>query len=175
MMNKELVILVDENDNEIGYLEKMDAHRQGMLHRAFSALIFNSKGELLLQKRADSKYHSAGLWTNTCCSHPRPNEKMVDAVSRRLKEEMGIDLIPNFAYKFLYRTELENNLIEHELDYVFLGICDTEPVINHAEVSDWRFTSLAEIRKDALKNPRAYTFWFKQIISNPDLENYMPR
>jgi isopentenyl-diphosphate Delta-isomerase len=171
---KDLVILVDENDNEIGYLEKMEAHRKGMLHRAFSVLIFNSKNELLLQKRADSKYHSAGLWTNTCCSHPRPNEQMTDAVSRRLDEEMGIKLSPNFAFKFIYRTELENNLIEYELDYVFIGTCNDQPEINKEEVADWKFLSLHEIRKDFFKNPHAYTFWFKEILNNPALENYLP-
>lgn len=172
---KDLVILVDENDLEIGYLEKMEAHQKGMLHRAFSVLIFNSKNELLLQKRAASKYHSAGLWTNTCCSHPRPNEPMPEAVNRRLNEEMGIDLTPNFAYKFLYKAELENDLTEHELDYVFIGQCNDNPVINKQEVADWKFLSLHEIRKDIVKNPEQYTFWFKEILNNPDLETYLPR
>lgn len=172
---KDLVVLVDENDLEIGFLEKMEAHQKGMLHRAFSVLIVNSKNEVLLQKRADSKYHSAGLWTNTCCSHPRPNELMIEAVTRRLHEEMGIDLKPNFAYKFLYQTELENNLIEHELDYVFIGSSDDQPIINKQEVSDWKYLSIPEIRKDVVKNPNHYTFWFKEILNNPDLENYLPR
>jgi isopentenyl-diphosphate Delta-isomerase len=172
---KDLVVLVDENDLEIGFLEKMEAHQKGMLHRAFSVLIFNSENELLLQKRADSKYHSAGLWTNTCCSHPRPNELMIEAVTRRLHEEMGIDLKPNFAYKFLYRTALENDLIEHELDYVFIGQYNDHPVINKQEVADWKFLSLPEIRKDIVENPDQYTFWFKEILNNPNLESYLPR
>lgn len=170
----DLVILVDENDNEIGYLEKLEAHRKGMLHRAFSVLIFNSAGHLLLQKRAAGKYHSAGLWTNTCCSHPKPNENAVDAAQRRLKEEMGIDCNVNFVYKFQYHTPLEKGLIEHELDYVFIGTCDDEPVINTQEVSEWKFISLTDIRIDLVKNPNAYTFWFKEIMNHSQLESYLP-
>lgn len=170
----DLVILVDESDNEIGYLNKLEAHQKGVLHRAFSVLIFNSAGELLLQKRADNKYHSAGLWTNTCCSHPKPKELMVDAVQRRLQEEMGINCETNFAYKFLYRTDLDRGLTEHELDYVFIGICDDKPVINSSEVADWKFVSLADVRKDLVKNPQAYTFWFNEIINHPELEGYIP-
>lgn len=169
----DLVILVDENDNETGYLDKLEAHKKGVLHRAFSVLIFNSDGELLLQKRADTKYHSAGLWTNTCCSHPKPNESMTDAVRRRLREEMGITCDTNFAYKFLYRAALDQGLIEHELDYVFIGMCDDQPVINVQEVSDWQFVSLADIRKDLVKNSTAYTFWFKEILNHPQFESYI--
>src|SRR5690349_19964529 len=117
----EQVILVDEHDREIGLMEKMEAHRKGVLHRAFSVVLFNSKGEVLLQKRSKNKYHSAGLWTNACCSHPRPNEPLQVAVKRRLQEEMGIDVDPQYLYKFLYQVELQNNLIEHELDHVFIG------------------------------------------------------
>ncbi len=171
---KDLVILVDENDNEIGYLDKLEAHQKGMLHRAFSVLVFNSAGDLLLQKRAAGKYHSAGLWTNTCCSHPKPNELMVDAVQRRLKEEMGIKCEANFAYKFLYRTTLDHNLTEHELDYVFIATCDDNPVINSNEVADWKFISLADIRKDIARNAESYTFWFKEIINHPELASYIP-
>jgi len=171
---KNLVILVDENDNEIGYLDKLQAHQKGVLHRAFSILIFNSKGEFILQKRAANKYHSAGLWSNTCCSHPKPNETMVDAVQRRLKEEMGIECETNFAYKFKYQTDLDNDLIEHELDYVFVGVCDDRPAINALEVAECKFISLAEIRKDLIKNPEAYTFWFKEIINHPELADYIP-
>lgn len=170
----DLVILVDENDNEIGYLDKLEAHQKGMLHRAFSVLIFNSSGELLLQKRAQNKYHSAGLWTNTCCSHPKPNESMVDAVQRRLQEEMGLACETNFAYKFQYRANLDRGLIEHELDYVFIGTCDDAPVINSSEVADWKFISLADIRKDLVKDPNAYTFWFKEILNHSKLESFIP-
>lgn len=173
MSVKDLVILVDESDNEIGYLDKLEAHQKGMLHRAFSVLIFNSAGELLLQKRAANKYHSSGLWTNTCCSHPKPNELMVDAVQRRLKEEMGIECETNFAYKFRYRAKLDNDLTEYELDYVFIGSCDDKPVINTHEVADWKFVSVAEIRKDLVKEPDAYTFWFKEIMNHPELESFI--
>lgn len=168
----DLVILVDENDTEIGYLDKLEAHQKGTLHRAFSVLIFNSAGEMLLQKRAANKYHSSGLWTNACCSHPKPTESMVEAVRRRLQEEMGIECTTNFAYKFLYRAELDHGLVEHELDYVFIGICDDKPVINTHEVADWKFISLAEIRIDTVKNPKAYTYWFKEIINHPELESF---
>lgn len=168
------VILVDEHDNETGYADKLEAHRKGLLHRAFSVLIFNSAGELLLQKRAGSKYHSAGLWTNTCCSHPRPNESMADAVQRRLKEEMGLACPTNFVYKFLYRAELDRGLIEHELDYVFIGTCDDKPVINTHEVSDWKFASVSEIRRDLVKNPESFTFWFKEIMNHPQVGRFLP-
>lgn len=168
----DLVILVDESDNEIGYLDKLEAHQKGLLHRAFSVLIFNSKRELLLQKRAANKYHSSGLWTNTCCSHPKPHERMVDAVQRRLKEEMGIVCETNFAYKFRYQATVNNNLIEHELDHVFIGFCDDVPVVNTQEVADWKFSSVSEIRKDLAKKPEAYTFWFKEIMNHPTLEKY---
>lgn len=170
----DLVILVNEHDHETGYLNKLEAHEKGMLHRAFSVLIFNSAGELLLQKRAADKYHSAGLWTNTCCSHPKPKELMIEAVQRRLKEEMGLECEPNFAYKFLYRATLDKGLTEHELDYVFIGTCDDAPVINTQEVADWKFVSLPEIRKDLVNNPDTYTFWFKEIINHPELEAYLP-
>lgn len=171
----DLVILVDEDDNETGYLDKLEAHQKGVLHRAFSVLIFNPAGELLLQKRADTKYHSAGLWTNTCCSHPKPNEPMVDAVQRRLKEEMGIACETNFIYKFLYRAPLDHGLIEHELDYVFIGTCEDKPAINSDEVSDWKFISLADLRRDLIKKPDTYTFWFKEIMNHPQLESHIPR
>ena len=167
----EKVILVDEHDNELGSMEKIEAHRKGVLHRAFSILIFNSKREVLLQKRSANKYHSAGLWTNTCCSHPQPNERIEDAVHRRLKEEMGIDARPEYSYKFIYKVNLENNLIENELDYVFIGHFDGEPVINSHEVEDWKFVSLDRIRQDILTNPDEYTYWFKRIINHPQLSS----
>lgn len=166
----EKVILVDEQDQELGFMEKMEAHHTGVLHRAFSVLLFNSKGEMLLQKRAAGKYHSAGLWTNTCCSHPKPNEPMIIAVQRRLVEEMGIKTRPEFAYKFQYRTELDNNLIENELDHVFVGLFNNEPVINTKEVERWKFVNVTEIKEDIERNPNNYTYWFKLIITHPELE-----
>lgn len=170
----DLVILVDEHDRELGFMEKMEAHQKGVLHRAFSVLLFNSKGELLLQKRSATKYHSAGLWTNTCCSHPKPNEKIEEAVSRRLQEEMGISLMPEFAYKFLYKTTLDNNLIEHELDHVFVGVYDGNPQINSNEVEDCKFVALSELRQEIALHPDAYTHWFKLIIAHPELEVAIP-
>jgi isopentenyl-diphosphate delta-isomerase len=166
----EHVILVDGEDNELGIMEKMEAHRKGILHRAFSVLLFNSKGEVLLQKRSSTKYHSADLWTNTCCSHPKPTESIEVAVQRRLKEEMGIHIQPGYAYKFQYRTIFDNGLIEHELDYVYIGLFDGKPVINMHEVANWKYASMAEIKEDIKKNPEAYTYWFKLIANNPETE-----
>lgn len=164
----EKIILVDEFDNEIGTMEKMEAHRKGVLHRAFSVLLFNSRGELLLQKRAKNKYHSGGLWTNTCCSHPLPNESMENAASRRLKQEMGIDFQPTFAFKFIYKTNLDRSLIEHEYDHVYTGVFDGLPVINKDEVEEWKFMDLSSLRKDMKEFPEYYTTWFKIIINHPE-------
>lgn len=163
----EEIILVDEQDNSIGTMEKMEAHRRGVLHRAFSVVLFNSRGEMLLQRRADSKYHSGGLWTNTCCSHPLRDEAIDDAAQRRLQYEMGIDLKPEFAFKFIYKTPLDKSLIEHELDYVFIGTFDGRPVINKEEVSDWKFMSLNDLRNDMKRSPELYTVWFRLIIDHP--------
>lgn len=166
----ESVILVDENDIELGTMEKMEAHRRGLLHRAFSVLLFNSKGELLLQKRSSSKYHSAGLWTNTCCSHPLPGETMDHAIQRKLMQEMNINAKPVLAFTFIYRADLENGLIEHEYDHVFIGTSDSEPVINRDEVEDWKFTSLSELQKEIKTNPDQFTFWFKLIIADREFK-----
>lgn len=160
----EQVILVDREDNAIGTIEKMEAHRQGLLHRAFSVVLFNSKGEMLLQKRAQSKYHSAGLWTNTCCSHPLPGESMENATRRKLMQEMGINMKTEFAYKFFYRAELENSLIEYECDHVFTGIFDGIPTINIHEVEEWKFVSPDKLQKDIRVNPEHYTYWFRLIL-----------
>jgi isopentenyl-diphosphate delta-isomerase len=158
------VILVDLNDNEIGTMEKMEAHEKGLLHRAFSVFVFNSKQELLLQKRALGKYHSEGLWTNTCCSHPSPNETNIEAAHRRLQEEMGYscDLINTFS--FIYKVELDNNLIEHELDHVVIGCCDKDPILNPEEASGFKWLSLIDIKNEIRLNPEHYTSWFKIIL-----------
>jgi isopentenyl-diphosphate Delta-isomerase len=166
----EEIILVDEQDNAIGTMEKVEAHRKGILHRAFSVVLFNSIGELLLQKRASNKYHSGGLWTNTCCSHPLPDEAIGDAAERRLRYEMGINLKPEFAFKFIYKTPLDNSLIEHELDHVFIGTFDGSPVINKDEVSEWKFMSLSELKNDMEHSPEVYTVWFRLIVHHPQLE-----
>lgn len=164
-----MVILVDKDDNPIGTMEKMEAHRKGELHRAFSVLVFNSKGEMLLQKRAKSKYHSGGLWTNACCSHPQPNEEMTETIKRRVKEEIGIDVEPTFSYKFVYKTPLDKNLIEHELDHVFVAGFDGEPALNKEEAEDWKYVSLSWLKEDVKKNPSHYTYWFKLILTHPQL------
>jgi len=170
----EQVILVDQDDNAIGTMEKLEAHRKGLLHRAFSVVIFNSKGEILLQKRATSKYHSGGLWTNACCSHPLPDESIEVATQRKLKQEMGIDLKTEYAYKFIYRTNLDHGLIEHECDHVFTGIFNGEPIINTHEVEDWKFISQEKLRNDVKLNPQNYTYWFKLILDQDRLELKKP-
>lgn len=162
------VILVDEQDREIGTMEKMEAHRKGLLHRAFSVLLFNSHGELLLQQRALSKYHSGGLWTNTCCSHPMPGESVQDAARRKLLQEMGIDLLPEFAFKFIYKTDLNNNLTEYEFDHVLIGLFDGQPRPNPIEAQDWKLVKLENVKVDILNHPELYTYWFKAIINNPE-------
>lgn len=166
----EKVILVDEQDKAIGAMDKMEAHRRGILHRAFSILIFNSKGEVLLQKRSKNKYHSGGLWTNACCSHPTPHESIDQTTRKRLKHEMGIDLQPDFAYKFIYKSQLDKNLIEHELDYVYRGIFDGVPAVNHEEVEDWKFINIKSLRADLDQHPDRYTVWFKLIMNHAELK-----
>jgi len=165
----EHVILVDNQDHELGTMEKMEAHRKGELHRAFSIMVFNSKREILLQKRAKSKYHSGGLWTNACCSHPQPNESMAEATARKLKQEMGIALPLEFAFKFIYQIKLDRNLFEYEYDHVFVGLFDGEPVANSEEVEDWKFINLISLRKDLAQNPDSYTYWFPLIMNHPEM------
>ncbi|MBL7851412.1 MAG: isopentenyl-diphosphate Delta-isomerase [Cyclobacteriaceae bacterium] len=160
------VVLVDDNDRAIGTMEKLEAHRKGLLHRAFSVLVYNSNGDILVQRRADSKYHSAGLWTNTCCSHPRPNESMVDACARRLREEMSIEAEPRFLYKFTYRVELGDGLVEHEVDHVFRATFDGQPRANPDEVQDWKFIPVADLLKDVAASPERYTYWFRLILEH---------
>jgi isopentenyl-diphosphate delta-isomerase len=167
----ENVILVNENDTPVGVMEKMEAHRKGVLHRAISVIVFNSKGEILLQKRARNKYHSGGLWTNACCSHPLPDENPASAARRRLKEEMGIDLHPEFSHKFIYKVSLDHDLTEHELDHVFIATFNGEPAINTEEVEDWRFVNLTWLKQDMSMHPDSYTYWFKLIIDHPQFQN----
>lgn len=160
-MGPEYVILVDEHDNEVGVMEKLQAHREGRLHRAFSIFIFNARNELLLQQRALDKYHSGGLWTNTCCSHPRPNETVKDAAHRRLFEEMGISCGLTIKTSFIYQTPFENGLTEHELDYVLTGTIQTDPHINPEEVHAFRWMSMEAVKRDVELHPEQYTSWFK--------------
>ena len=160
-MSKENVILVDKNDNQVGLMPKLEAHQKGLLHRAFSIFIFNSKYELLLQKRASSKYHSGGLWTNTCCSHPREGEEILDAANRRLIEEMGIETSLRKVHDFIYKAELDNDLIEHEFDHVFYGIYNEDPIINDDEADDFKWIDMDSLNDDIKKNGDNYTIWFK--------------
>lgn len=155
------VILVDKMDNAIGTMEKMEAHEKGLLHRAFSIFVFNQHGEMLMQQRASHKYHSGGLWTNTCCSHPRPHESLEEATHRRLMEEMGFDCDLEKAFSFIYKTTLDKGLSEHELDHVFIGYFDEEPIINPEEVENWKYMHPEKIRLDIINNPDDYTVWFK--------------
>ena len=163
---EEFVVLVDQNDQKLGLMEKQQAHVAGLLHRAFSVFIFNSKGELMIQQRAASKYHSPTLWTNTCCSHPRDNETYEQAAHRRLEEEMGFDCELDYKFNFIYKAHLENDLIEHELDHVFIGTFDDEPKLNPDEVMAYRWVELDDLKKDMEKNPQNYTAWFKIIFEH---------
>ena len=157
----EKVILVDKLDNETGIMEKQEAHIKGVLHRAFSVFVFNSKKELLLQRRANTKYHSAGLWTNTCCSHPRPNEPTKVAANRRLKEEMGLSCNLSKQFDFIYKAILTNGLYEHEFDHVYFGTSNTLPTINLSEVDKYEYKTLECINEEIKNKPERYTEWFK--------------
>ena len=163
-MTKEQVILVDEKDNPIGLMEKIKAHEEAVLHRAFSVFVINTKGELLLQKRALHKYHSPGLWTNTCCRHQRPGETNVEAGRRRLREEMGMDCELEAAFWFIYKAAFDNGLTEHELDHVLVGYSEESPVINADEVADYKWMPLESIKEDMQARPEEYTEWFKIIF-----------
>jgi isopentenyl-diphosphate delta-isomerase len=167
---KEYLILTDENDHPLGMMEKFAVHKLGLLHRAFSIFIFNSKGEVLLQQRAHDKYHSGGLWSNTCCSHPRYEEKITDAVDRRLWEEMGLQSDTDFAFSFIYKAIFENGLTEHEYDHVFTGISDAIPTPDKTEVSNWKYLSLPALQNDINQYPATYTEWLK--ICLPRMINY---
>ena len=176
MPMQEKVILVDEQDQEIGEEEKMRAHREGRLHRSFSIFIFNSKGEMLLQKRAKSKYHSGGLWTNACCGHPRPastgqggpasqrgepGEKTQEAAARRLKEEMGFDCELQEILEFTYKVKLDHDLWEHEFDHTFYGVYDGEIRPNPEEADDFKWVGRIALLQDVKEHPNHYTEWFK--------------
>lgn len=167
-MTIDKVILVDENDKKIGTEEKLKVHREGKLHRCFSILIFNSKDEILIQRRAKSKHHSPGLWSNACCSHPRPNESLKKAAKRRLKEEMGIETDLKEIFSFIYQAK-SGDFIEHEFDHVFLGKFDGHPIVNKEEVEDFKWISIKELKRDVKERPEKYTFWFKRILKFKDL------
>jgi isopentenyl-diphosphate Delta-isomerase len=165
------LILVDENDVPLGTMEKMEVHQKALLHRAFSIFIFNSKGEMLLQQRALNKYHSAGLWTNACCSHPLAGQLLQEAAQKRLQEEMGFTTSLEEAFHFTYKAALENGLSEHEYDHVFIGRYDGEVHPEIREVHDYCFMTPEEIKKSILSHPEKFTEWFK--IAFPMVEEYL--
>lgn len=166
----ETVILVNEIDEAIGIAPKLGAHEKGLLHRAFSVLIFNSKGEMLLQQRALSKYHSGGLWSNACCSHPRPDEKIEEAVDRRMMEELGFSCPTQFEFKFVYKVDFENGLTEHELDHVFIGHSDELPVPNEDEIEDWKYVSMENLTNWIANDSDKFSVWFKLIMQRMNEE-----
>ena len=156
---EEQVVLVDESDNEIGVEGKASVHRSGKLHRAISVFVFDAGNRVLLQQRASTKYHSAGLWSNTCCTHPRPDEDNITAANRRLREEMGIECELTKAFSFVYHATLPNCLVEHEYDHVFFGRYDGEPVPNCDEADDWQWMDMTTLSADVKRNPGSYSFW----------------
>lgn len=163
-MAKEKVILVNEKDEQIGLMEKIEAHEKALLHRAFSVFVFNGKNELMIQQRAFSKYHSPGLWTNTCCSHQREGETNIEAGKRRLQEEMGFTTDLKDTISFIYKAPFDNGLTEHEYDHILIGNFEGEPDLNPDEVAAWKWISLEDLKKDMKKNPDIYTEWFKIIF-----------
>ena len=165
------VILVDEQDVQTGIMEKMEVHQKALLHRAFSVFIFNDTGEILLHKRADKKYHSGGLWTNACCSHPQPGEEILAAAEIRLQEEMGFCTILTKAFDFIYKAPFDNGLTEHEFDHVFIGTYNGDILPNADEVSNYCFKSMEEIKDSVQSHPKKYTEWFK--IAFPKMEAYL--
>jgi len=176
-MDETKVILVDENDIQTGISGKLEAHEKALLHRAVSVFIINKQGEWLLQRRAFDKYHSNGLWTNACCTHPHPGESVFDAAKRRLKEEMGMACSVTWLFSFIYKEKLDNDLTEHELDHVFFGMTDDDPVINTAEVEEWKRMKYQEIEKEISEFPDKYTYWFKMIYQrvNRQIEKSISR
>lgn len=166
----EYVVLVDEQDNAIGTMEKMEAHQKAMLHRAFSVFIFNTTGEMLLQQRAFTKYHSGGLWTNACCSHPRENEPVAHAALRRLQEEMGFTTTLTKAFAFTYKANFDNGLVEHEYDHVFTGFYNNNIQYNTQEVEGYKYASLTTIEESIALNPSVFTAWF--VIAFPKVKEW---
>lgn len=170
---KDTVVIVNEKNEWLGTMDKLEAHRKGVLHRALSVFLFNKKGELLLQKRAKDKYHSGGLWSNTCCSHPRPLESTKAAAHRRLKEEMGIETELEHIFNFRYECSVDNGLKENEYDLIFTGIFDEPFTPNDAEVSDYMFLSMNELKNRISKHPEAFSPWFVRLF--PRICEYFAR
>ena len=163
-MPEEKVILVNQNDEQIGLMNKLEAHEKAVLHRAFSVFVLNSNNELMLQQRAHHKYHSPLLWTNTCCSHQREGETNLQAGGRRLFEEMGFSTELKELFHFIYKAPFDNGLTEHELDHVMIGYFNDQPIINPDEVEDWKWMAIEDVKIDMKSNPNLYTIWFKIIF-----------
>jgi isopentenyl-diphosphate Delta-isomerase len=163
-MKEDSVILVNENDEQIGLMPKLEAHQKAVLHRAFSVFVLNEKNEIMLQQRAHQKYHSPLLWTNTCCSHQREGETNIQAGTRRLYEEMGFETDLKELFHFIYKAPFDNGLTEHELDHVMIGYSNDEPKINTEEVESWKWMSIEDVAKDMKLHPEIYTVWFKIIF-----------
>lgn len=172
-MDEQMIVLVDEQDNPTGVMEKMEVHRKALLHRAFSVFLFNSKGEMLLQRRAISKYHSGGLWTNTCCSHPYPGETPQEAGKRRMREELGFEAEIQPAFSFIYKAALDNELTEYEFDHVLIGEYDGDVYPNEDEVGDYCYVNMDVLKENLQRHPMKYTAWFK--IAFPMLEAYLEK
>lgn len=163
MANHDKVILVDNADRVVGVMDKLEAHQKGLLHRAVSVFIFNKKGEWLLQQRALNKYHSPMLWSNTCCTHPQPDESCMQAANRCLKEEMGMECALSEGSQLVYKAGFDNGLTEYELDHVFMGVTDSLPVINRDEANDWKYVSYDKLQMELWLNSGKYTVWFKKL------------
>ena len=172
-MKEERVILVDEQDKEVGTMEKIEAHEKALLHRAFSIFVFNDAGQMMLQRRALSKYHSPGLWTNTCCSHPRPGESLEEATRRRIVEEMGFECEMYEVFSFIYKAAFDHGLTEHELDHVFMGIHNDDPLINPEEAEEWKWIDVDDLLADMKESPDNYTVWFKIALKEMEDKGFL--
>ena len=170
-MDRNKVVLVDENDCALGEMDKMEAHKIGKLHRAFSVFIFNHNGEMLLHQRADKKYHGAGLWTNACCSHPQWDEDIEESAMERLQYEMGLECELKKLFSFSYNEKVENGLIENEFDHVFIGFTSENPILNKDEVESFKWVSTESLENDIESNPKRYTSWFKMAL--PKVLNHL--
>ena len=170
-MNRDKIVMVDVHDNEVGVIDKLDAHKEPILHRAFSVFIINNKGEMLIQQRAFDKYHSGGLWANACCSHPREGEEVISSAMERMKDEIGVSCPLEELFTFIYMHKFNDNLYEHELDHVLLGVCEGPFKMNKEEVNDLKWISYKELEKDLEKHPDKYASWFK--IAAPKVLKYL--
>lgn len=166
----ERLILVNKRDEPIGFQEKLKAHQLGQLHRAFSIFVFSHTGQLMLQRRSLEKYHCGGLWSNTCCGHPRPEEQLEQAIHRRLREEMGFDCYLRKIFKFTYKTKFDNNLWENEYVHIFFGQYDGLPELNLDEVSAWKWLDVSDLKKEIKASPEKFTYWLKKELAHPKFE-----